>query len=574
MEQKSSTSRANDGHSFVRQMAAALRDSDPQVSLRRLNICRDILEGIFPESLSYDTIERIVGADEDERHYIVGALYALLMPPKRRRRLSAYFTPPAISNHVVRQLIEFGFNPFSHSVIDPACGGAAFLVPFAKHMDKLTKDSIGLQTSEGILKRIVGVEIEPGLASLSETLIADTLNVDRLTVSGQVVRRGNALRLGMAKARSFDAVVSNPPYGRVFRAKAETVERWSDVISDGHVNTYALFVALSIKIAKPGGLIALIIPTSFIGGPYFSNLRMFIRREADVLRIELIQRRSEAFLDVIQDACILYMRRKIQRDAIDLGPPQVFELEIGGAIRLQGAAQFSPELKGVWALPNPGFDEPSAPAFYFDSRLSNLEEYGYLVRTGFFVWNRNGEKLTGRTKPEPGEVPLIWAKNIKANEYVRMGERNASPHGALSFVRIDPESSAIIRTPSLVVQRTTNRRQTRRLIVGEVEESVAKKYGGYVTENHTIVITKKAGISTDVPLSMLMQLLNSDPVDKMYRQISGTVSVSTKLLRQLPLPKPAHLLKSLSIEGDLDKAVLEAYALTLDTKTQVRGGLS
>lgn len=523
---------------------------------------------MFPQDLDANLVKRIADLRRDELQYFVGALYALLMPPRRRQKLSAYFTPPAISNRVVEQLTEFGFNPLSATVIDPACGGAAFLAPFVRAIAKAANEHHSPENIIDILPRIVGVEIEPGLAALSEALIADTLNVGTEKVSGKVVRRANALKRGLIEHESFDVVVSNPPYGRVFKAKRTTVERWSDVVTEGHVNTYALFVSLSIKLAKPGGLIALILPTSFVGGPYFANLRKYIRAETAILRMEIIQRRSEVFLDVIQDTCIIYMRRKAGIDLVDHNQPQVAELTLDGSLRSLGAMQLSPDPVGVWALPVPGFEYDWQGISYFDPRFSNLTEYGYSVRTGFFVWNRNGDKLADRNDPAEGEIPLIWAENVRANEYVQLGgRRSRTTDKAISFVRIDPSSSAIIRGPSLIVQRTTNRRQMRRLIVGEVDESVAKRYGGYVTENHTIVICRNEARADTIPLAMLMRLLNSHPVDAMYRKMSGTVSVSTKLLRILPLPKLEHFLGALAESHNFDKAAADAYARTLDLRT-------
>ena len=41
---------------------------------------------------------------DDERHYWIASLYALLMPKARRKRLAAYFTPPHLAHHAFRVL--------------------------------------------------------------------------------------------------------------------------------------------------------------------------------------------------------------------------------------------------------------------------------------------------------------------------------------------------------------------------------------------------------------------------------------------------------------------------------------
>ena len=74
------------------------------------------------------------GLPDDERHYWIASLYALLMPKARRRRLAAYFTPPHLAHYAIDALVEAGIKPGQHRILDPASGGAAFLVPLAAHI--------------------------------------------------------------------------------------------------------------------------------------------------------------------------------------------------------------------------------------------------------------------------------------------------------------------------------------------------------------------------------------------------------------------------------------------------------
>jgi hypothetical protein len=51
------------------------------------------------------------GLPDDERHYWIASLYALLMPKARRRRLAAYFTPPPLAHHAINVMIDAGIQP-------------------------------------------------------------------------------------------------------------------------------------------------------------------------------------------------------------------------------------------------------------------------------------------------------------------------------------------------------------------------------------------------------------------------------------------------------------------------------
>lgn len=547
-------------HYLVRRASAVLAKRRSDAQARRLDICRDILAGDLSSLDGTELAPHYKAASRKDQHYLVGALYVLLMPERRRQRLAAYFTPPGLSEYVVSRLLELGFDPSIHSALDPACGGAAFLVPIAEKMLALAHDADKEQVARSARSRLTGIEIEPGLASLSELLIADALGTTR-TTSSAVVLRANALRSTLLGDKKFDVVVSNPPYGRVFRPNPDLLDTWRDVITDGHVNTYSLFIALSLHLARPGGLIALLIPTSFTGGPYFSRLRGKIRQLADVIRLDLIEKRSDEFLDVTQDTCVLFLRRKREDATTHLAAPSCALIRPTGVIDELGDIHLPEKQDGEWILPGVR-DGDSLKDVFRRPITFTLQDYGYEARSGYFVWNRSLADLENRDSPLRGELPLIWAQNIEADRSIEPISRPIAGKlaGAVTFVRVPSTSTAIVYHPCVVLQRTTNRRQPRRLVAGFVEQTLVDRYGGLVTENHTIVLVPKTLFAPLVTPEQLAALLNSAPVDDLYRRISGTVSVSTKLLRKLPLPKPSVFLEQLAISEGIDAAVMAAYS--------------
>ena len=110
--------------SELRQVAVTLKKS----RLSPLEICRTIIDG---RALDLKTRAFFAGLPEDEKHYWISSLYALLMPAARRRRLAAYFTPPHLAQYAIDLLTAAGIQPGKDRILDPASGGAAFLVPLA-----------------------------------------------------------------------------------------------------------------------------------------------------------------------------------------------------------------------------------------------------------------------------------------------------------------------------------------------------------------------------------------------------------------------------------------------------------
>jgi adenine-specific DNA-methyltransferase len=557
-------------HQRLRKLAIEIRENYPAASEDRLELCRKLLENtnlkLRPSQVSFD-IERL---PKSIRYYFISSLYMLLMPPKRRQRLSAYFTPPFLCEHVISRALAFGYNPTHHTVLDPACGGAAFLVPLAQQIVAKGKQD-GLtpkQLAELLGTRLFGIEIEPGLAALSELLISDVLGSElnrKLSRNLRIVKRQNALKLG-DDTGPFDFVVSNPPYGRVFRAGSPLLARWEDVITDGHVNTYALFVSLALQRTKINGLVALVIPTSFLAGPYFSKLRSHIRSVSNIIQIDIIEKRADVFMDVTQDTCVIFLRRTLAPKDV-ASPPKVSRIGPAGLTEEQGYLQLSPALEGALVLPIIADHSLlcASDKYFFNDRFSTLKDLGYGVRSGYFVWNRSQDRLTIRDEPIDGEFPLIWAQDVKANSKIVLSGRNnprIDQKSGLSCVRLMVNSSAILKTPSLVLQRTTNNHQFRRLIAGKVDIEIIDRYDGFLTENHTIVIHPLEAENQYISIDNLMTLINSAPVNDLYRSISGTASVSVKTLRQLPLPNHIYINKYFESFTDSDIAVSKAYQAT------------
>lgn len=516
----------------ARKAAAALR-SKATSPATRLDLCRKLLgaTGLPKDLTGFSAL--LSKCTVDERHYWIGTFYTLLLSVEQRRSQAAYFTPPHLSRNVLVALEAAGFDPNSHSVIDPAAGGAAFLSTVAAVM----KDAGG--PVNDIVRRLRGVEIDRGLAQLAEILIADRL--ERAVQQGAIVSTGDALTSSPRK--KFDVVVANPPYGRVSLSD-QPADYWEDVCHPGHINKYALFTKLCLSLAKPGGLVALVLPSSFIGGPLYDRLRQYIRSNAQVLTLGAVDDRDDVFVDVQQDVSVLIAR---VGEAHRIIKPVTFSACAGrGPFKGVAAANLPAKIGAPWTAPAHASGLPVGGA--------TLADYDATVRSGYFVWNREQDRmLTKRSRKL--DFPLIWAENIAAGKLCTPGAKRRS---GLDYVRFESDSSAIIRTNALVLQRTTNNAQPRRLVAARVNPAVLKKYGGFVSENHTIVIT--AGSSQVLPT--LARLLNSAAVDARYRRMSGTVAISVELLRQMDLPKPEALAAALRKHEDIEKAIETAYALS------------
>lgn len=548
--------------SDLREVATSLKRS----RLPPLDTCRAVMDG---RALDLRTRAFFAGLPEEEKHYWISSLYALLMPEGRRRKLAAYFTPPHLAAYAIDILARAGIEAGRHRILDPASGGAAFLVPLASQIASQARRC--RLPAETVLQRIesslFGVEIEPGLAALSKILIADLLKDEIRSANRKpqiFVREINTLSLEPPKER-YDAIIGNPPYGRVLRPSKKILRDFAPAITDGYVNLYALFLEQALRFVKPGGVICLIVPTSFIGGPYFANLRQRILQTADVLSLDPIDKRSDVFLDVLYDVCVLALRKRGGSGAAVV--PICSLLMVDQPHRHLGNLELPKKpTTDVWALP-----DAEQECNVFEGGLETLRDYGYVARTGYFVWNREKKRYRIGRKPRSNEVPLFWAHNVKPGIPCRPYDRNQQAE-QIGFVKIGRESAAIIRQDAIILQRTSNRRQNRRLLAAVARQSTIPGDRGFVGENHTIIIASDPKKKTRVKLSVLCRLLNTSAVDSRFRRISGTVSVSTKALNRLPLPAADQVRARFVASCDDELAAQSCYAESLKTKKTSSGG--
>lgn len=494
----------------------------------RAEICLDLLSDIGLDP-AHDAFRRVLHSlPVDERHYWIGTLYTLMLPVKVRRSQATYFTPPTVADAVVDLAIDAGFDLATDTVLDPAAGGAAFLSTLAGRMAHAGLDP------RDVAYRLNGIEIDKGLAALSSRLIASRLGAPLMR---DVILTGDALRLSIPA--SYGLVIANPPYGRIalddVRGRA-----WRKVAHSGHINKYALFAELCFRHARPGGIVALVIPSSFRAGPLYDRMRAFIRSQAEVLAVGSIAGRDGVFIDVAQDISVLIARKgKAHSKDTRVRFPVIGAIPTGETVE-----QRLPSEPGqAWPLPA------------IDERLvggATLADYGVTARAGYFVWNRERDRLVPKLGRRQRGYPLIWAKNVRPGETCRPAGKKGS--GA-DFVAFSDDSTAIVTCAAAVMQRTTNDKQPRRLVVAMVDPSVRSKWGGFVSENHTIVLT-----GTDERLlGLAVRLLNTAAADQRYRRVSGTASVSVTLLRQLDLPTPSAFAAAIEDGLDDEEAAATAY---------------
>jgi adenine-specific DNA-methyltransferase len=311
--------------------------------------------------------------------------------------------------------------------------------------------------------------------------------------------------------------VGNPPYRRLPRSANRRLQTQFKDIDSGRLNLYAMFVRRALDRVQPGRLVAFVLPASFLGGPEFRAFRKRILQLAHVRVIDVVEKRRDLFLDATQDACFLVLEKRGENSRVRNARC--------GVLRSDGSYQST----GTVALPKNGSHWNLARTHTLKNSAT-LSDWGYRATIGYLVSNRQPERLF--RKPGRNRYPLIWAKAITPDGQFDF-ERSADFRDKI-WASAPMSASYLIRTPCVALQRVSAPGQRRRLTAGVIPKSFLQKHRGVIGENHVIFLLplRKNAVSP----SRLAAALNAPEASQLFDRISGSSSISARLLEVLPLP--------------------------------------
>jgi adenine-specific DNA-methyltransferase len=494
--------------------------------------------------------------------FLVGQLYTALLPDEIRKELGAFYTPPLVVERLIELATQCGFSWRQGTIIDPACGGAAFLASVAPRMVESSQAGTPAAVLDDIEARLLGIELDPFAAWMSMVLLDLALSELTLAVRRPLtplVLSRDALTLLPDAPRQFDLVIGNPPYGKVTLPPAQR-QRYRESLF-GHANLYGLFTELAVRLAKPGGLIAYVTPTSFLGGEYFKSLRKLLVNEAPLQRLDFIQNREGVFEGVLQETMLAVFARE---PAAADSPVHVSLLHAGDPVKplvvdaIGQVRDISPTGR-PWLFPRSRSQAQLLRRF--NAMPHRLADYGFRVVTGQLVWNRHKEQL--RATYDSDCYPIVWAEAVSSDGTFQF---QAARRSHLPYLKIKAGQDFLINhEPCLLIQRTTAKEQRHRLIAAVIPNSFVMEYPGFVVENHLNMVCCSFA-KPRVALRTLAALLNSSTLDQAFRCINGSVAVSAYELNSLalPNPEPMDLLQKAVISGasasEIETQIASFYA--------------
>ncbi len=207
-----------------------------------------------------DLLDRDLGAVMTDP-YLLGAVHEIGLSSSVRRGHGVHFTPDSVCRGLVERAID-GW-PFPRSgglrVLDPACGGGAFLLA--------ARSVLGTRTE------VSGADRDPGAVWCARlALRRDPLGVD--VVAADPIGAPDSIPTG------YDLIVGNPPFltqrrtatARDGASRSAVRDRFGDILGP-YADGALVFLLDALERVAPGGRVAMILPWSIVASRDARRLR-------------------------------------------------------------------------------------------------------------------------------------------------------------------------------------------------------------------------------------------------------------------------------------------------------------
>jgi len=202
----------------------------------------------------------------------------------KQKLRGGYYTPEDLARFLTRWVAPTA----GTRVLEPSCGNGAFF-----------------PTLVGTGAKVTAFELAPGEAEKASAHELPNCTVHNRDFLGWALEAGT---------ERFDAVLGNPPFIRYqylpacFQSNAERVFARLDCRFTRHTNAWVPFVLASMDLLRPGGRLAMVVPSEIVHVMHAQSLRTYLGRQCR--RIVIVDPREIWFEGTLQGAVLLLAEKK------------------------------------------------------------------------------------------------------------------------------------------------------------------------------------------------------------------------------------------------------------------------
>ena len=461
-------------------------------------------------------------------------LYASSYSTTPRKQKGQFFTPKQVGEFMAGL---FDINNTTTHLLDPGAGTGVLTAAFCERLIRRNKTinlTIDAYENDPNLLPLLEKTLEAIKREMGERGHAVHYNVhgkDFILENNGYFRRD--LFWNAEDHDLYDFIISNPPYYKL-RKDTPQSSAMMDLVS-GQPNIYALFMALSASMLKPGGEMVFITPRSFCSGLYYKRFRNWFLENMELSNIHIFESRSTIFKsdEVLQENIIIKAKKSKGSQGkltISVSPNKDFFKH--RKIKLPASdVIFHNNRNNFIRIPTSLLDVEVL--HIIDNWPCTLRDLGLEISTGPVVPFRAEKFLLPELVERPKSAPLLWMHNMKDMEVVWPLKKN-NKAGA---IKVCAESRPLLLPVRnyVLLKRFSSKEQRRRLYAAVfMEKGFPHDIVGI--ENHVNYIHRPKGNLTIQETFGIAALLNSRIIDNYFRSLNGNTQVNATEIRGLPLP--------------------------------------
>lgn len=505
----------------------------------------------------------------------VGRAHAAHTTAAHKKLFGQYLTPLAVADFMARLC---GLNVRTLRVLDPGAGTGVLACALCEVVAERRPGVVSIQLEAFECDALLTTHLDSCLQYAGRWLRERGVELNYHVrpedfVLAHAQQLGGCPRplFGEGVAGDFDVVVSNPPYFKI--PKSDPRSKAASAVVHGQPNIYALFMATSAALLKPGGELIYIVPRSFAAGPYF---RLFRERFFSMMRpqaVHLFGSRREAFGrdEVLQENVILLARRadgwlnvsdegtvcvSFSNGIKDLPARRTRRVPVSEVLDVRGRDR-------VLRIPLADEDERITRAVR--SWTGSLRDYGMDISTGPVVPFRTTQALSGEDEGSQTYAPLLWMQNVTPMRVEWPVEARAKEQ----YIEVTERTMPLL-VPNrnyVLVRRFSPKEARRRLVAAPLlARDLCSPLLGL--ENHLNYVHRRGESLSEEEVYGLAALFNSAALDTYFRTFNGNTQVSATEVRAMPLPSlevirkiGARLARRGQNAEDVDAVVAESLGL-------------
>ena len=379
-----------------------------------------------------------------------------------KKKFAIFFTPTDIIKQFIKEI------DFSNirTILEPSCGSCEFVNHIIDKYDKVKID--GIEFNKHIYDSVVS---EIGSSPNISLINADFLKYD------------------ISAVKKYDLIIGNPPY--FIMNKSEVDKKFSTLnLYDGKTNIFILFIIHALAKLNNNGVLAFILPKSFMNSINYSKLRYKLYNEYCIEKI--IDYGSIKFDETSQETIGLIVRKSQTHKSNDTYVFNIFENML--------ILTFNKQLLEK----------------YYVGAVS-LISLGFKVKTGTVGWNERKEDMSD----DPEDTLLIHNSNIEKNSLVIKNFKNEEKK---QYIKSDGKCEDL---PIIVVNRG-NGNSKYKLQFCYIDKRTV------LIENHLNIISPTSTCVTD--MSKIINSLNNPKTAEWCSIFLGNNAFSkTEIENYLPI---------------------------------------